>query len=136
MYRNRKKGSKQIEKRYEDDIAFDSLEELERYRSLKLWTMAETDPIINLVVHPKFVIVPKFSRHGEKIREMTYSADFQYQETRGGKPSGPVIVEDVKAFAWNRHTGRHEPIITTEFEVRFKMVKYLYPDYKFIIYGG
>lgn len=63
-------------------------------------------------------------RNGEKIAEINYVADFVY--LRNGKK----VVEDVKGF--DEKTKKH--ITTKDFRLKWKLLKYLYPQYSFEIF--
>lgn len=96
-----------------DGIKFDSKKEARRYGELRLFEKA--GEITNLTVHPKFVLQEGFIWHRKKIRPITYSADFMYQE------NGQIIVEDVKG------------VQTQLFRVKAKMFKRKYPELVFRI---
>lgn len=77
-----------------DGYTFDSKAEARRYMELKLRIAA--GEIVNLMVHPRFEIIPAFvDNMGRKVRGVDYVADFEYQEM----PSGNRVVEDVKGRA-------------------------------------
>ena len=73
-----------------DGRMFDSKREGERYKELKLLERAGV--IINLVLQPKFELMPKYEINGRKVRKMEYIADFQYIE------NGKTVVEDAKGM--------------------------------------
>ena len=74
-----------------DGITFHSKKEAERYMMLKL--LERTGKISNLILQPKFEIIPKRTRNdGKTTRAAHYVADFQYIK------DNKVIVEDVKGF--------------------------------------
>jgi hypothetical protein len=73
-----------------DRIKFDSTKEGRRYLVLK--TLLQQGRITDLVLQPYFVLQEGFRYHnGEKVRAITYTADFKYQQ------DGKTIVEDVKS---------------------------------------
>ena len=109
---NNKYGAK---KEVVDGHRFDSRKEARRYVSLKMLVMS--GDITDLKVHPKFVLLEGFIYRLRKIRAITYTADFMYQE------KGETIVEDVKSSATK----------TQLFKVKWKMVKYKYPEFVFIV---
>jgi len=74
-----------------DDHQFDSIAECNRYKELTY--MLRTGEIENLILQPRFEILPAFVRGGQKFRKMEYVADFQYKT----KASGEIITEDVKS---------------------------------------
>lgn len=73
-----------------DGIKFDSKRESDRYTELKL--LERAGKISDLVLQPKFELIPKYEINGRKVRKMEYVADFQYTE------NGKIIVEDAKGF--------------------------------------
>ena len=93
-----------------DGITFDSLKEAGRYQELKL---AERAGIIEgLTLKPRFTLQPGFSdNQGNRIRAITYTADFQYME------NGRSVVEDVKGFE------------TKTWNIKKKIFLYLYPEH-------
>jgi len=77
-----------------DGITFDSKKEAARYQDLLLLQRAGV--IGEIIRQPSFVLQEKFvARSGEKIREITYRADFAYRE----KGKSIWTVEDVKGFS-------------------------------------
>ena len=73
-----------------DGIRFDSASEARRYAQLRL--MVQAGEITMLRVHPVYNLVDGFTRgNGERIRPITYEADFEYQ-----RPGQRPAVEDVK----------------------------------------
>jgi predicted component of type VI protein secretion system len=73
-----------------DGVKFDSKAEAARY--LRLKSELDRGLISDLVLQPKFVLMPKFRYEGKAIREMAYVADFQYMR------DGVTVVEDVKGM--------------------------------------
>ena len=73
-----------------DGIKFDSIRESNRYRELKL--LEKAGHITDLVLQPKFELIPKYTINGRNVRKMEYIADFQYTE------NGKTVVEDAKGF--------------------------------------
>lgn len=91
-----------------DGHRFDSKREAERYEELK--AMEQEGKISQLVLQPRFELVPAFRCQGEAVRKMEYVADFKYLDfERGG-----LVVEDVKGFR------------TPEYRLKCKLFKYLY----------
>lgn len=90
-----------------DGHQFDSAREAEHYRALK--TQEQEGLISELVLQPRFVLVPPFECQGERVRKMEYVADFQYRDPKRG-----IVVEDVKGFK------------TPEYKLKAKLFKYLY----------
>ena len=107
-----------------DGHRFDSKKEARRYVGLK--AMQDRGKISNLVLQPRFELIPKFvTPQGEKIQAMTYSADFMYSVTDEYGISID-IVEDVKSVATQ----------TQVFIIKWKLLKFLYrdkPSYEFRI---
>lgn len=91
-----------------DGHRFDSKREAERYEELK--KLEQEGKISQLVLQPRFELVPAFRCQGEAVRKMEYVADFKYLDfERGG-----LVVEDVKGFR------------TPEYKLKCKLFKYLY----------
>ncbi len=93
-------------------ILFDSKKEAERYMELK--QKEDDGDIEDLILQPKFELIPKFEHSGVKYRKMSYVADFQYEE------DGQTVVEDVKGF------------LTDSYRLKKKMFLYQYQGFKFI----
>jgi len=73
-----------------DGIKFDSKREASRYSELKL--LERAGEITDLILQPKFELIPKYEINGRKVRKIEYIADFQYVE------NGKTIIEDAKGF--------------------------------------
>lgn len=73
-----------------DGIKFDSKRESDRYIELKL--LERAGRISDLILQPKFELIPKYEINGRKVRKIEYIADFQYKE------NGKTVVEDAKGF--------------------------------------
>ena len=71
-----------------DGIKMDSKKEANTYFKLKL--MQKSEIIWNLEVHKKYVLQTGFTFNGKKIREISYYADFVYEDKTG------IHVIDVK----------------------------------------
>ena len=78
-----------------DGIKFDSKAEAARYQLLN--SERRGGIIWNLVLQPRFVLMPKFRYRDTAVREMAYVADFQYDY------SGGTVVEDVKGHKTNEY---------------------------------
>jgi len=118
-------------------ITFDSKLESDRY--LELRADEECGGIADLRVHPKFELQPAFAMaNGEKVRAITYTADFEYivETIDASVVVGQVVVEDVKAWMTDKRTGRRKPIIQEDCELKIKMLKYKHPEITFRITGG
>lgn len=95
-----------------DNIKFDSKAEANRYIELKL--LEKSGKISDLELQPKFELQEKYiNNKGEKVRAITYKADFCYLE--GNK----IIVEDVKG------------VETKEFKIKRKLFENKYRDIDF-----
>lgn len=95
-----------------DGIVFDSKREAERYSELKLLERAKK--IENLILQPKFILQNGYrKKNGEKVRDITYIADFRYIE------NGVEVVEDVKG------------VETEVFKLKRKIFEKLYSDIDF-----
>jgi len=108
-----------------DGIKFDSIAEGRRYKELKL--LQQGNYITDLKLQPKFELQPKYiNNKGEKVRAITYKADFSYLE-RIESPFETkdviecLVVEDVKG------------VITKEFAIKKKIFEYKYPNIDFRI---
>lgn len=73
-----------------DGIKFDSKREASRYSQLKL--LERAGKITDLILQPRFELIPKYEINGRKVRKMEYIADFQYVE------NGKTVIEDSKGF--------------------------------------
>jgi hypothetical protein len=108
-----------------DGHEFDSRKESRRYIVLK--EMQERGEISRLTLQPKFILQEKFvTPVGEKIRAITYTADFLYTVTDEFGISRDII-EDVKGGKATQ---------TDVFKLKWKMLKYVYrdkPSYEFKI---
>ena len=131
-YRNRKVyiyedgyiGNNKLETELHGKIkcVYDSQKEYQRW--LELQMLQRTGAISNLKRQVKYILQPDFKYNGKKIRAIAYNADFQF--SRDGKE----IVEDVKGI--DRKTKK--PICTKDFKLKWKMLKYKYPNIMFEIY--
>lgn len=102
-------------------MKFHSIAEMHRYQELKL--LEKAGEITDLVLQPKFEVVPKT----EHERAATYTADFQYKEKHSSSlsPNGYVykdVVEDVKSEA----TAKDKTYILNR-----KLFRQKYPDFEF-----
>lgn len=106
-----------------DGIKFDSMMERNYYVELK--HQKEKGAIMDFELQPKFLLQPKFKKHGKSYREINYVADFAIITNDNKK-----IIVDVKGFK------------TTEFKLKEKMFEYNYPELKLVCvtyvkkYGG
>ena len=76
-----------------DGITFDSKKEARRFKELAL--LLEAGDISDLVLQRTFTLAEAFTNiSGERIRSITYIADFVYTDAEGN-----MIIEDVKSPA-------------------------------------
>jgi hypothetical protein len=76
----------------QDGYHFDSQAEARRYGELKL--MEKAGEIIQLEVHPKYLLVEGFVHDDIRETAINYIADFSYYDRRDKK----LVVEDVKSL--------------------------------------
>lgn len=102
------KGSKYGNKKVEvNGILFDSKREARRYLDLRAMEIA--GQIQNLRLQVKYELLPSQRINGKVVeREVTYVADFQYQE------NGMTVVEDAKGYK------------TPEYRLKKKMLLYFH----------
>jgi len=89
-----------------DGIVFASKAEMRRYAELKI--MQNSGIIRNLVLQPKFELIPGFTLHKIQYLPTYYYADFQYYDNEHKKR----IVEDVKG------------VETDVFKIKAKLMAY------------
>lgn len=94
-------------------IKFDSKAEMNRY--IQLYTLARNGKIQNLVLQPRFELMPAFKSKFQKnkIKSLHYVADFMYEL------DGETIVEDVKGAR------------TKEYLIKRKLFLFKYPELTF-----
>ncbi len=97
-----------------DDITFDSMKEANFYLELKMRVKAKD--IKGFELQPKFLLQDSFIKNGEKIRKITYIADFLIYHMNGEK-----TVVDVKGYE------------TQAFKLKKKLFEAKYSDMKLII---
>ncbi len=90
-------------------IVYDSKKEAKR--ALELEQLEKAGEIHNLKRQVKYVLQPSFFFFGKTIREISYVADFVYEE------DGKVVVEDVKSDAT-----RQNPV----YKLKKKMLMYVH----------
>ena len=94
-----------------DGIKFDSKKESKRYEQLKI--LKKAGLIKDLELQPTFVLQPAYKNNkGEKVRAITYKADFIYFDVHLDK----YIVEDVKGYK------------TDVYKLKKKIFEYQYPN--------
>lgn len=99
------------EQRTVDGITFASKKEKNRYLDLKL--IEKAGQIKNLVLQPKFEIIPAIG----KFRTTYYVADFMYDDTKTGK----TVVEEVKGFE------------TPAYKLKAHLFVIRYPEYEYFV---
>jgi hypothetical protein len=97
-----------------DNITFDSAAEANRYAELLI--LLKAGEIKDLIVHPKYEIVPYMFINDKRYRAVFYEADFEYKT-----PDGKVFVEDVKG------------VETPLFKLKWRLANMLYPQFIFKI---
>lgn len=103
---------------------FDSVAEYNRQQ--ELLNLQRAGIISNLERQARLIIQEKFKYRGEKIRAIYYVADFRYVDK-----NGCTVVEDVKAY--DKKRGKYRT--TADFDLKWKLLKYRYPDVTFSLYG-
>ena len=91
-----------------DGIKFDSEKEAEYYSYLKL--LERAGEISDIVLQPRFELIPPFEKGGQKFRGLYYVADFQFEKAE------EIVVVDVKGYK------------TDVYKLKHKLFEYLYPD--------
>ena len=99
-----------------DGYTFQSGVEAGRWVELKL--LRDIGQIANLRPHPRWVLLPGFKHRGKRYREVSYTADFIYEE------NGIIVVEDVKGGKATQ---------TRDFRMRMKILLYQHPEFDFRI---
>ena len=111
------------QKGVEKEIAiYDSVKEYKRWQELQM--LQRAGAISDLRRQVPYIIQPGFVYAEEKIQPIIYTADFEYTQ------NGNVVVEDVKGI--DKKTGRE--ISTKDFKLKWKMLKYHFPQVIFRIY--
>lgn len=101
---------------------FDSEKEFRRYYELQL--MVKQGIVEDLKRQVPILVQEACERNGEKIAAIWYKADFTYTK------AGVSIVEDVKGY--DETAKRY--ITTKDFCLKWKLLKYRYPDMVFRLY--
>lgn len=104
-------------KTYVDGIKFDSKAEGDYYILLK--RQKENGEILNFELQPKFELLPKFEKHGEKHRAMSYIADFRVYLN-----DGTTEIIDVKGFVTTDSKLKHK-IYCHKFDEPLKLVTFV-----------
>lgn len=101
---------------------YDSEKEYKRHNELMIAEKAGM--ICNLKRQVPFQIQEPCERHGKKINAIVYKADFCYER------NGERVVEDVKGF----DEKKQKHITTKDFNLKWKLLQYKYPDFVFEIF--
>ena len=96
-----------------DGHKFDSKEEFEFY--CFLLKCKNKGDITDIVLQPRFELIPNYTYFGQKRRGITYTADFTVTSKTGN-----MITYDVKGFC------------TQQSAIRKKLFEYKYPDLKLV----
>lgn len=112
------KENKYHAKKVEDNgEKFDSSKELRRWKELCM--MEKSGVISDLQRQVRFILQEGFiDKEGNKVRPISYIADYTYVDKRGNK-----YIEDCKSVATKK---------IEVYRLKKKMVLYKYPEYKFI----
>mgnify|MGYP000847628937 FL=1 len=100
-----------------DGYRFDSQAEAWHYFHLR--SLVEAGEITDLRVHPRYTLLEPFTRHGKRVRAITYTPDFDYLRADGRR-----VAVDVKG-------GRATQ--TEAFKLRAKLFMWRYPDVELVI---
>lgn len=95
-------------------IKFDSQMEAEFYGLLML--RERIGELKLLRCHPKYILQPKFTKHGVVYQPITYSADFEIRY-----PDGRIEIIDVKGYE------------TEKFQLKRKIFEYQFPDLSLVL---
>ena len=101
---------------------YDSVKEYNRWNQLKL--LEKAGEITELERQKSLLVQEAFTYNTRKINKINYIADFVY------KKDGILFVEDVKPFDEEKKKYR----LTKDFQLKWKLLKYRYPDYQFILF--
>lgn len=102
---------------------YDSIKEYTRWGELQM--LRKAGKISDLKRQVVYEIQPSFIYRGVKIKAINYKADFQYKIGNGN-----IVVEDVKGF--DATTKKYKT--TAEFDLKWKLLKFRYPDIVFLLY--
>ena len=105
-----------VKKQFYNGHKFDSKAEMNYYKYY-LVPALDADLILDLRVHPRFVLQESFKIDGETIRAITWTADFQYWDCENKE----IVVVDVKG---------HE---TGVFKLKKKMFQKRFFKHKLVI---
>lgn len=101
---------------------YDSVKEFRRWKALQL--LERSQQIRELKRQVVLEIQPSFEYQETRIQAINYIADFFYVDK-----DGCITIEDVKAYDENRGCYR----TTKDFDLKWKLLKFRYPMYNFII---
>lgn len=102
---------------------YDSMQEYKRFSELSM--LLKSGLISDLKRQVTLIIQEPFTYQGEKVKAITYKADFTYFS----EENKVLVVEDVKGFDERKQEYR----TTQEFVLKWKLLKHRYPNYKFVI---
>lgn len=103
---------------------YDSQREYQRHNELRL--LERAGEIHDLSWQFPLLIQEAFQYNNQTIQAIRYVADFRYFRSGDDQPT----IEDVKGLDMN--TGRH--ILTKDFLLKWKLLKFRYPKYQFVIF--
>ena len=103
---------------------YDSQREYQRHNELRL--LERAGEIHDLSWQFPLLIQEAFQYNNQTIQAIRYVADFRYFRSGDDQPT----IEDVKGLDVN--TGRH--IVTKDFRLKWKLLKFRYPQYQFVIF--
>jgi hypothetical protein len=109
MAKNAWHQQSKVKKMEYQGIKFDSKTEMDFY--IHLQSGKYKPNIQNIIIHPKFILVPAFFKNGKKIQPITYVADFQIEFD-----DGSIEIIDVKGY-----------MLTPDFKLKKKLFEYFYP---------
>lgn len=104
-----------------DGYSFDSKKEGEKYLELKL--LKTQGSVRDFSVHPKFEIIPKFEKDGQKYRASKYIADFEVFYADGRHE-----IIDIKPFS-----KKNGYFLTPVFKLKARLFDIKYPDLQLVI---
>lgn len=103
---------------------YDSVKEYRRHEELRL--LEGEGEIRGLLWQFPLTIQEGFTYRGERVKAITYKADFKYTDAK----SGDTVIEDVKGK--DMSTGKY---LTTEaFRLKWKLLKQRYPEFVFKLF--
>lgn len=98
-----------------DGYVFDSIQESERYKELKL--LLKAGEIQDLELQPHFLLQEGFKKKGKTYKKIEYIADFKYIE------NGKIVVEDVKGMQTDVFKLKHKIFEKNYPELELRIIK-------------